>query len=73
MKASEGLSNKEIGRMLEISPRTVEIHRAKSLAKLDARNVVQAARLLHQAEEEEAFLSLVQGMGGRDPGDSRVA
>ena len=39
-----GHSNKEIARNLEISPRTVEIHRANMLAKLDARSSADAVR-----------------------------
>ena len=36
--AAEGHTNKEIGKMLFISPRTVEIHRANMMNKLDLRN-----------------------------------
>lgn len=46
-----GLSNKEIGRELEISPRTVEIHRAKVLHKLEARNSIAAVTMWIAAEE----------------------
>lgn len=35
----QGLTSKEIGRQLAISPRTVEEHRARLLAKFDVRNV----------------------------------
>jgi len=38
---SHGLTSKEIGRILAISPRTVEEHRARLLAKFDARNVAE--------------------------------
>lgn len=38
---SHGLTSKEIGRLLSISPRTVEEHRARLLAKFDARNVAE--------------------------------
>lgn len=40
-----GLSNKEIARELDISPRTVEIHRMKMMAKLGARTSAQAIRV----------------------------
>lgn len=40
-----GLSNKEIARELEISPRTVEIHRMKMMGKLGARTAAQAIRV----------------------------
>jgi PAS domain S-box-containing protein len=35
---AEGRTNKEIGRLLELSPRTAEAHRARLLSKLGARN-----------------------------------
>jgi DNA-binding CsgD family transcriptional regulator len=41
----EGNSNKEIGRELSISPRTVEIHRANMMRKLNARTPSDAVRL----------------------------
>ena len=40
-----GASNKTIARELEISPRTVEIHRANMMGKLDARHAADAVRL----------------------------
>ena len=40
----EGLSNKEIGRALELSPRTVETHRANLFAKLGAESLAQLIR-----------------------------
>jgi len=54
----EGDSNKEIGRRLGISPRTVEIHRGNMMRKLDARSPSDAVRLamyagLDAATEEE--------------------
>ncbi len=36
-----GLTNKEIGRALDVSPRTVETHRANLFAKLDAKSLAQ--------------------------------
>lgn len=41
---SSGLSNKEVGGVLTISPRTVEIHRANLVAKLCASGTVEAVR-----------------------------
>lgn len=41
----EGDSNKEIGRRLGISPRTVEIHRGNMMRKLNARSTSDAVRL----------------------------
>lgn len=40
-----GLSNKQIGEELEISPRTVEIHRANMMTKLSARSLGDAVRI----------------------------
>lgn len=42
---SSGGSNKEIARKLNISPRTVEIHRANMMTKLGARHVADAIRI----------------------------
>lgn len=40
---SEGKSNKEIAKILNISPRTIEIHRANALVKLEVDNSITAA------------------------------
>ncbi|MEH0885520.1 LuxR C-terminal-related transcriptional regulator [Enterobacter sp. UNJFSC 003] len=40
----EGLSNKEVAAQLNLSPRTVEAHRASALAKLGVTSLVQASR-----------------------------
>lgn len=47
---SEGSSNKTIARELEISPRTVEIHRANMMQKLGARHTAEAVRLRLEAQ-----------------------
>lgn len=49
-----GGSNKEIARQLEISPRTVEIHRANMMSKLGARHAADAVRM--QLEAQSAVL-----------------
>jgi len=41
---AKGRSNKEIGREMGISPRTVEIHRTKMMAKLGASNATDVVR-----------------------------
>ena len=43
-KVVAGASNKEAGRMLGISPRTVEVHRARIMDKLGARNTADLVR-----------------------------
>jgi FixJ family two-component response regulator len=47
---AEGSSNKVIARQLEISPRTVEIHRANMMSKLGARHAAEAVRLKLEAQ-----------------------
>jgi DNA-binding NarL/FixJ family response regulator len=42
----EGMTSKQIGRELGISPRTVEIHRSNMMHKIGARNTAEAAVLL---------------------------
>jgi FixJ family two-component response regulator len=49
---AEGSSNKAIARELEISPRTVEIHRANMMTKLGARHAAEAVRLKLEAKLE---------------------
>lgn len=48
-RLAEGCSNKAIARELEISPRTVEIHRMKMMGKLGARHAAEAVRLRIEA------------------------
>ena len=50
-RLSEGCSNKAIARDLEISPRTVEIHRMKMMGKLGARHAAEAVRLCIEATD----------------------
>jgi FixJ family two-component response regulator len=40
-----GSSNKEAGRNLDISPRTIEVHRAHIMTKLGARNAADLVRI----------------------------
>ena len=41
----EGASNKEAGRHLGISPRTIEVHRARIMDKLGAKNAADLVRI----------------------------
>jgi FixJ family two-component response regulator len=50
MLVAEGQANKVIAADLGISERTVEVHRAKVMKKLDARNLAQLVRIYLQLE-----------------------
>lgn len=41
----QGLSNKEVGLELKISPRTIEVHRARGMEKLGVRNTAELVRI----------------------------
>ena len=49
-----GASNKEAGRNLKISPRTVEVHRARIMEKLGARNAADLVRIVLTGEPPAA-------------------
>ncbi|QCI94595.1 response regulator transcription factor [Novosphingobium sp. EMRT-2] len=49
-RLADGCSNKAIARELDISPRTVEIHRMKMMGKLGARHAAEAVRLRIEAD-----------------------
>ena len=48
-----GRSNKMMARVLGISPRTVEIHRARLMRDLGARHVAEVIRLALEAENSD--------------------
>ena len=48
--AARGLHAKEIAAALGISPRTVEVHKARLMAKLDVRNVAELVRIALAAD-----------------------
>lgn len=48
---SGGQSNKEAGRALGISPRTIEVHRARIMEKLGAKNAADLVRIVMSAVE----------------------
>jgi two-component system, LuxR family, response regulator FixJ len=70
---SAGCSNKEIARWLEISPRTVEIHRGNMMTKLGAGHAADAVRLWIDANldipalppEEHGVREPYEGIAGR--------
>ena len=45
-RIARGASNKETGRELGISPRTVEVHRARIMEKLGAENTADLMRIV---------------------------
>lgn len=45
-RIANGASNKEAGRELGISPRTIEVHRARIMEKLGARNAADLVRIV---------------------------
>lgn len=47
-----GLSTKEIARDLEISPRTVEVHRSRLMMKMEARNLAHLFRMIFSRDDE---------------------
>ena len=47
---SQGLTNKTIGRLLDISPRTVEVHRSHLIQKLDVHSLSELLRLVYDSE-----------------------
>ena len=46
---TQGLHNREVGERLAISPRTVEVHKARVMAKLGARSLAELLRLTRDA------------------------
>jgi two-component system, LuxR family, response regulator FixJ len=45
-RIAQGASNKEAGRELGVSPRTIEVHRARIMAKLNAKNAADLMRIV---------------------------
>jgi FixJ family two-component response regulator len=52
IQVGKGLHAKEIARVLGISPRTVEVHKASVMSKLDARNVAELVRFSMATEKK---------------------
>lgn len=69
---SEGSSNKAIARELEISPRTVEIHRANMMDKLGANHAAEAVRLRLEAKFEGEERVAISAASGQTPASSVI-
>jgi DNA-binding CsgD family transcriptional regulator len=54
---ARGASNKEAGRRLGISPRTVEVHRARIMDKLGAKNTADLIRIVFSEASSRRQLS----------------
>ena len=51
-RVAQGMHAKEVGQALGISPRTVEIHKARVMEKLGARSVAELVRLVVRSERD---------------------
>ena len=56
-QVARGASNKEAGRRLGISPRTVEVHRARIMDKLGAKNTADLIRIVFSEASARRRLS----------------
>ena len=70
VRAGEGMSSKEIGRVLGISPSTVDNHIHAAITKLNAKNRWHAAQLLDPNRTKielapESSFKLIPPLGGR--------
>lgn len=65
---AKGLPNKTIAFDLGISPRTVEIHRANLMSKLEVRSLSEALRLAFAAEGIEGQMGVSPGQGAAELG-----
>ena len=52
-QVTQGASSREAGRRLGISPRTVEVHRARIMNKLGAKNIADLMRIVLLNEKDE--------------------
>lgn len=54
---AQGASNKEIARLLCISPRTIEVHRKNMMYKLGASNASEAVRIMMEANDQPRLVA----------------
>ncbi len=67
MLLAAGHPNKEVARMLGLSPRTVEIHRARMMARLGVQSFAAAVRIAVQADMPAADHTAAQTQAGEVP------
>ncbi|HEY0220502.1 MAG TPA: response regulator [Afipia sp.] len=63
-QVAAGASNKEAGRRLGISPRTVEVHRARIMDKLGARNAADLMRIVLSQDDPRLGLRTAMDIRG---------
>ena len=56
-QVASGASNKEAGRRLGISPRTIEVHRARIMSKLGAKNAADLMRIVLSQPSSRRYAS----------------
>jgi two-component system, LuxR family, response regulator FixJ len=57
-QVANGASNKEAGRRLGISPRTIEVHRARIMSKLGAKNAADLMRIVLSQSAGQRYASI---------------
>ncbi|MGE0564336.1 MAG: response regulator transcription factor [Pseudolabrys sp.] len=60
LHVTRGASSKEVGRLLGISPRTVDVHRARIKEKLNVRRAIDLVRVVYDLDGESEKASSVR-------------
>jgi DNA-binding CsgD family transcriptional regulator len=63
-----GASSKEAGRRLAISPRTIEVHRARIMEKLGAKNAADLVRIVYDEGRRSGIRDQQSGLGNQRSG-----